>query len=102
MRYRTRSDANQKDIDKALRGVGATVVPLGNVGAGCPDRLVGFRGETYLIETKNKAARFGTRAFIDNHMRSEAQITFHESWQGKPVAIVYSIDEALRAIGAAK
>lgn len=102
MRYRTRSDANQKDIDKALRAVGASVIALGNVGNGCPDRLVGYKGETYLVETKNRNAKFGTRAFQDNHMRSEAQITFHETWNGKPVSIVYSIDDALKAIGAVR
>jgi len=99
-RFRTRSDANQKEIDIALRAVGASVIPLGNVGRGCPDRLVGYKGETFLIETKNKnahARRVGDKA---NHLRTEAQMEFHASWQGRPIVIVYSIEEALETIGA--
>lgn len=103
MRFRTRSDANQKDIDVALRGVGASVVSLGDVGRGCPDRLVGFNGETYLIETKNRAReKSQSRASRANMMRTPAQDKFHSEWRGRPVIVAYTSDEALRAIGALK
>lgn len=101
MRYRTRVDANQKEIDVALRGVGASVVSLGNVGRGCPDRLVGFKGETYLIETKNRAReKSQSVAARANMMRTPDQVKFHASWRGRPVIVAYKSDEALRAIGA--
>lgn len=96
MRYRTRSDANQKEIDKALRAIGATVQPLGSVGAGCPDRLVGFRGTTFLLETKNREGYAARKS----EGKTEAQIKWHQLWQGKPVAIVFNVDDALEAIGA--
>lgn len=101
MRYRTRADANQKEIDRALRSVGASVVSLGNVGKGCPDRLVGFRGKMYLMETKNKSrsAKYSIKD-RENHMRSPDQIKFHQEWQGGEIFIVYSPDEALKIIGA--
>lgn len=103
MRYRTRADANQKGIDKALRSVGASVVSLGAVGGGCPDRLVGYKGQTFLIETKNrereKSQSIASRA---NLMRTPDQTKFHAAWQGQPVAIAYSPDDALRIIGAIK
>lgn len=102
MRYRTRSDANQKAIDVALRAVGASVVALGNVGKGVPDRLVGYKGQTYLIETKNRDTPFGTRAFRDNHKLSPDQIKFHAEWRGVPISIAYSPDDALRIVGAIK
>lgn len=53
MRARPRIDANQPDIVKALRKMGAFVQSLAAVGDGCPDLLVGFRGKTYLIEVKD-------------------------------------------------
>lgn len=101
MRHRTRSDDNQKAIDLALRSIGATVVSLGNVGSGVPDRLVGYRGKTYLMETKNKdTARGMSRARIKNSQLSDDQVRFHTAWRGKPIAIVFSVDEALASIGA--
>lgn len=43
-------DANQPEIVAALHAVGATVQHLHEVGHGCPDILVGFRGKNYLID----------------------------------------------------
>ena len=101
MRYRTRVDANQREVDIALRAVGASVVSLGNVGRGCPDRLVGYRGETYLIETKNRAReKSQSIAARANMMRTPDQDKFHATWRGRPVIVAYTPDEALRAIGA--
>lgn len=101
MRYRTRSDANQKEIDEALRAVGASVVVLGNVGKGCPDRAVGYRGHTYLLETKNGARlKKYSIAQRENLMRTPDQDKFHAEWRGGPIAVVFTVDEALKAIGA--
>ena len=47
-----RVDGNQAEIVSALRAIGATVQHLHTIGKGCPDLLVGFRGENYLLEVK--------------------------------------------------
>lgn len=47
-----RVDANQAEIVKALRACGVSVQSLASVGAGCPDILCGYRGETYIFEIK--------------------------------------------------
>ena len=48
-----RTDANQPQVVKALRDAGATVAITSMVGDGFPDLVVGFRGETLLIEVKD-------------------------------------------------
>lgn len=97
----TRTDKCQTEIDKELRAVGATVVPLGNVGKGVPDRLVGWRGQMWLMEIKNPE-RMATRGPAEraNHGRTPAQVKFHTEWQGPPIIIAYTPQEALKAIGA--
>jgi hypothetical protein len=86
MNYRT--DANHKQIVQSLRDIGATVQSLANVGAGCPDILVGFRGANYLIEIKRPGKRL-----------RQNQRDWHNNWRGE-VTTVRSIDEALRVVGA--
>ncbi len=46
-------DANQNDIVKALRKIGAFVQSLATIGKGCPDLLVGYRGKWHLMEVKD-------------------------------------------------
>lgn len=82
-------DGNEADIVKGLRGVGASVLDLGNVGGGCPDILVGFRNRDFLMEIKDVKGKV-----------SPVQTVWHSRWRGRPVAIVRSLDEALIAIGA--
>lgn len=43
MKLRGRVDANQPEIVRALRDIGASVVSLANVGQGCGDILVGYK-----------------------------------------------------------
>ena len=55
-----RIDSNHKEIVAALREIGATVVSLAAMKHGCPDLLVGYAGETMLMEIKKDAkAKFG-------------------------------------------
>ena len=54
MRRAAKIDANQTEIVKALRQVGASVQSLASTGKGCPDLLVGFRGVNWLLEVKAK------------------------------------------------
>lgn len=102
MRRRTRADTNQKDIDKELRAAGASVLPLGDVGKGCPDRLVGYKGKNFLIETKNRdSLKKCSIAQRENLMRTPDQTKFHAEWKGQ-VATAFTPDEALRVIGVRK
>jgi len=88
-----RTDANQASIMAALRQVGATVVDLSAVGRGVPDLLVGFRGQTYLLEVKNKAGR--------NRLTADQDV-FLAWWHGVPPVIVYNENDALIAIDAVR
>lgn len=85
-------DANQPEIVKALRDVGATVQHIHTVGKGCPDILVGFRGRNHLLEIKDGAKPPSARKLTDD------EAVWHRQWLGS-VAIVNSTSEALAAIG---
>jgi len=85
-----RVDQNQASIVKALRVAGATVQHLHKVGEGCPDLLVGFKCENYLMECK----------LVDTSL-NDKQIKWHCEWRGH-VFVVRSVDEALDAIGVTK
>lgn len=86
--YSSRVDANQPAIVAALRSVGATVQHLHTVGHGCPDLLVGRSGATYLLEVKS-----------DKGKLTPQEQEWHDTWGGKPVSIVRTIEEGIRAIG---
>ncbi len=88
-----RVDANQPLITAALRQVGATVQPIHTVGKGCPDLLVGYRGENFLLELKDGDKRPSARKL------TSFEAEWHETWRGK-VFVVCDVKEALTAIGA--
>lgn len=88
-----RVDTNQPEIVNALRKVGATVAPTHTLGRGFPDLVVGFRGYNYLLEIKDGSKPPSKRKLTPDELK------WHEEWNGQ-VAIVNSIDEALRVIGA--
>ena len=83
-------DANQARIVAALRAAGATVTLLHEVGGGCPDLLVGFRGQNFLLEVKNPE----TKGFL-----TESQYQWHDAWRGWAM-VVENETEALVAVGA--
>lgn len=93
MRVASKIDTNQPAIVRALRQVGASVQILSAVGRGCPDIAVGFRGCNYLLELKD-----GDKVPSKRKLTPD-EIEWHDAWHGQ-VAIVESIDDALRAIGA--
>jgi hypothetical protein len=84
-RQAAKRDANEGEIIKSLREVGATVQQLSV--KGCADLLVGFRGANWLMEVKVGKAKL-----------TDPEYEWHESWRGQ-VDIVRSADEALRIIG---
>lgn len=89
MRRVAKTDENQLEITKALRGVGAVVTSLHQVGGGVADLLVSYRNCWHVLEIKRK---------------DKGRVTTHQKvWiekQAAPVAIVYDEESALRAIGA--
>ncbi len=84
---RAKVDANQKDIVAALRLAGCSVTSLATVGKGCPDLLVGYEGQNYLLEVK------GPRGVL-----TPDQEDWHGDWCGS-VSIVRDVEQALNAVG---
>jgi len=83
---RHRADDNQKEIVDALRDIGVSVLVLSQVGGNCPDLLISWHGENYLIEVKAPKGKL-----------SPGQKKFFDTWRGK-VFIVRSVDEALELL----
>ena len=91
MRRAARIDDNQNQIVQALRAIGATVrvVTQGN---GLPDLLVGFRGNTILMEVKDGEKPPSARKL------TEAEQKFFDEWRGGLLVVVNSIDEAIAVL----
>jgi hypothetical protein len=87
VRRAAKVDANQEQIVSALRAAGASVQSLAPIGKGCPDVLVAFRNAMFLMEIKHAKGK-----------TNEMQQRWHIEWRA-PVHVVYSPDDALRAIG---
>jgi len=68
------------------------VQPLHTVGKGCPDLLCGVRGTNLLIEIKDGQKVPSARKLTPD------EAAWHQSWRGQ-VAIVESVDDALRLVG---
>ncbi len=93
MRLRARTDRNQKLIVAALRKAGASVAILVPLGHGIPDLLVGkadTRGvpRCYVLEVKSERGTL-----------TPAEVAWLRDWRGQ-AAVCYTVDDALRAIGA--
>lgn len=93
MRRAGRIDANQNEIVELLRFVGASVAITSGAGNGLPDLIVGFYGETFLLEVKD-----GSKVPSARKLTADEQF-FVDHWTGRPVAIVEHEIQALRAIG---
>jgi len=86
-----RTDANQAEIVAALRKAGCTVCDLHEVGRGCPDILVLFRGRLTLLEIKTEKGRL-----------TPAEVKFINEWREDargPIYVVRDVSAAFRAIG---
>lgn len=86
-RHAAKRDTNENEIMQALAYAGAAVHQIS--AKGVPDLLVAFRGQTFLLETKSKRGKL-----------TPDQEAFFATWDGGKVAIVRSVDDALKAIGA--
>ena len=89
-------DANHEAVVLALRSAGATVQSLAGVGKGVPDLLVGYQGQTLLMEIKDGFKPPSKRAL------NEDQLRWHGDWKGGALAVVDSPDAAFRMIGVLK
>jgi len=89
MRRAAKVDKNQPAIVDALRDIGAGVQPLHVVGDGCPDLLVGYQGQNYLLEVKNLKGR-------GNKLTDDQKI-WHACWPGQKT-IVISPEQAIAFI----
>ena len=87
MRLIAKADTNQKEIVAALRAIGATVQHLHQVGEGCPDIVVGYRGINWLFEIKR-----GGGATL-----TPAERKWAASWRGQ-YAVVWSAQQAVTII----
>ena len=88
MRRAAKVDDNQREIVAALRSHGATVIHLHAVGKGCPDILVGYRNENYLMEIKDGEKSKGAQKLTPD------QVVFFSTFQGR-ANVVNSITVAL-------
>lgn len=91
MRRAARTDANQDAIVAALRANGCSVQSLAAIGKGCPDLLVGFRGQNWLMECKDGRKTPGNRPLTDDQER------WLKDWRGV-VHVVLSADDALAMV----
>lgn len=85
-------DANQRRLTDGLRAIGASVQPIHDVGSGCPDLLVGWRGVNYLFEVKDGAKVPSKRRLTGD------EEDWHDEWRGS-VHTVKCLDEALKLLG---
>lgn len=93
MRRAARVDDNQAAIVDALRRAGCSVRSLASLGKGCPDLLVGRAGVNYLLEVKD-----GSKPPCKRRLTPDEE-AFHAAWRG-PVAVVESVEDALKSVGA--
>jgi Holliday junction resolvase len=88
VRRAAKIDANQTAIVEALRDRGAFVQSLAAVGRGCPDLLVGMRSRTILMEIKSRKSATLTKD----------QIEWANCWNGGPLWVVYTVEQALEIL----
>jgi len=86
-----RTDANHTEIVNALQAIGASVTSLADVGGGCPDLLVGYRGQNMLLEVKDGRKPPSARGL------TAAEQKWHDTWRGT-VYIVYSAMDAVTLV----
>jgi len=87
-----RVDSNQKQIVTHLRQLGITVLHLHTVGKGCPDILLGYKNQNFLVELKdgNKSA--------SKKKLTEDEREFFLEWKGQ-VNKCESLEDILKIIG---
>ena len=77
MRTRGRTDANQSEVVKHLRQMGASVAVISGVGGGVPDLIVGRAGRNYLVELKDPSKPPSGR------LLTREEDSFRQAWAGQ-------------------
>ncbi len=83
MKQRARVDKNHKSIVQCFRKLGCSVLSLHAVGKGCPDLLICYQMQLYLVEVKDTGGKLNT-----------LQEDWHRKW-GSPVYVVRSNNEVV-------
>lgn len=98
MRRAAKIDRNQPEIVKALRAVGAKVMPMHFVGNGFPDLLVNYRGKLVLLEVKD-----GELSTSRKKLTPDERDFFDEfNAPGTVVYVVESVDHAFDVCGVSR
>lgn len=90
--YKRSVDANEKEIIKSLRMMGASAYHVESYTDGFPDLVVGWQGETYIFEVKNRKGK---------NKLEESQKAFMLTWKGGKAKIVRDLDDILEVMEAA-
>lgn len=91
MRRAASVDANQPQIVKAFRHLGCSVQPLHTIGHGCLDLLVGYHGESHVVEVKNGTKPPSARKLTPDEQR------WWDNWRGDK-HIVETLDDVKRLV----
>jgi hypothetical protein len=91
MRTAARVDANQPEIVKALRAIGASVLVMSQL-KNCFDLLIGYRGRTFLFEVKDGSKPPSARKLTPGEQE------FKDSWKGSEYHIVLSVEQAIEIV----
>lgn len=91
MRTAARVDANQTEIVKALRRVGASVLIISQL-KNCFDILVGYNGVNFIMEIKDGSQPLSKRKL------TEGELKFKDNWKGGEYYIIESVEDALNTI----
>jgi len=83
MKQRARVDKNHPELVACLRKLGCSVLSLAAVGKGCPDLLISYQKQCYLVEVKDTGGTL-----------RESQKEFMRTW-GSPVYVVRSKEECV-------
>lgn len=93
-----RTDSNQTEIVKNLRGVGFTVAITSNVGSGFSDIVVGGSMPCVICQNKTPQNRLIEIKSHEKATFTPAQKEFHALWRGR-IDTVFSTEQAFDALG---
>lgn len=95
-RYAARVDANQSEIFKLWRDLGALVTDTSRFGDGFPDCMLAYRGKIFLAELKD-----GSKPPSAQRLTPQQEI-FHRQHEahGIVIPIIRNMDEAMALLGA--
>lgn len=92
MRKRAKSDDNQKQLVKTLRGIpGISVSVTSALGDGFPDIVVGYKKQNYLFEIKDGSKPPSQRKLTPDEEK------FFSNWFGR-IDVVCCLDDVLNIL----